>query len=81
MSSVPKLVESSQPVHRITSEEEALAVAHGLAAEFVGGASRRDYERALPYEELDRLSASGLSRSPSPPNMAGSTCRTWCWPK
>ena len=71
MSSVPKLVESSQPVHRITSEEEALAVAHGLAAEFVGGASRRDYERALPYEELDRLSASGLLAITVPAEYGG----------
>ena len=71
MSSVPKLVESSQPVHRITSEEEALAVAQGLAAEFVGGASRRDYERALPYEELDRLSASGLLAITVPAEYGG----------
>ena len=60
MSSVTRLAEHQDTAHRIASEEEALAVARTLAADFASGASRRDYERALPHTELDRLSASGL---------------------
>jgi len=48
------------PAHVIADEAEALAVAAALAAEFRAGASARDAERRLPYEELDRLSGSGL---------------------
>lgn len=60
-----------QTVRRIASEEDALAVARELAAEFESGASRRDYERALPYEELDRLSASGLLAITVPAEFGG----------
>jgi SfnB family sulfur acquisition oxidoreductase len=42
------------------SSAEALTSAAALAAEFAPGAARRDAERQLPVEELDRLSGSGL---------------------
>jgi SfnB family sulfur acquisition oxidoreductase len=71
MSSVIKLAEPQAAAHRIASEEEALTVARDLAAEFVAGASRRDYERALPYAELDRLSASGLLAITVPADYGG----------
>ncbi len=71
MSNVIKLAETRAVAHRIESEEEAIAVARTLAAEFETGASRRDLERALPHEELDRLSASGLLGITVPPEYGG----------
>jgi len=47
-------------VRRIGSDAEALDAARRLAAEFAPGASRRDRERILPWDELDRWSESGL---------------------
>ena len=44
---------------------EAVSVARTLAAHFAEGAAQRDAERILPGRELDRLSESGCSRSPS----------------
>ena len=71
MSSVTRLTEPQESAHRIVNEDEALAVARALAAEFASGASRRDYERALPHEELDRLSASGLLAITVPTEFGG----------
>ncbi|HEY1864832.1 MAG TPA: acyl-CoA dehydrogenase family protein [Roseiarcus sp.] len=50
----------SPNAHRIASDEEALAVASQLAAEFALEAAQRDRERRLPAKELDRFSGSGL---------------------
>ncbi|MDM0056649.1 SfnB family sulfur acquisition oxidoreductase [Variovorax fucosicus] len=47
-------------VRRIASDAEALEAARRLAAEFAPGASQRDRERILPWDELDRWSESGL---------------------
>jgi len=47
-------------VHRIGSDAEAIAVARGLAPGFAAQAAERDRERRLPWDELDRYSASGL---------------------
>lgn len=44
----------------IRDDAEALAVAEGLAAAFAGGATGRDLGRRLPWDELERFSASGL---------------------
>jgi alkylation response protein AidB-like acyl-CoA dehydrogenase len=46
--------------HRIASDQEALAVARELAAEFAQEAAQRDRDRRLPAKELDRFSGSGL---------------------
>ena len=46
--------------HVISSDAEAIATAKRLAADFASGAAARDKERALPYEQLDLLSRSGL---------------------
>lgn len=46
--------------HVIASDAEAIAVAERLAQDFAPGASRRDRDRVLPWDELDAFSASGL---------------------
>ena len=53
------------------SKDNTLAIARTLAADFASGASRRDYERALPHTELDRLSASGLLAITVPAEYGG----------
>ncbi|WP_413765868.1 SfnB family sulfur acquisition oxidoreductase [Ralstonia mannitolilytica] len=47
-------------VRRLRDAAEAIDAAHALAGEFRQGASARDRERRLPWDELDRWSASGL---------------------
>ena len=56
----PPAFELNPNAHRIVSDEEALAVARELAAEFAQEAAQRDRERRLPAKELDRFSGSGL---------------------
>ena len=56
----PPAFELNPNAHRIASDQEALAVARELAAEFAQGAAQRDRERGLPAKELDRFSGSGL---------------------
>jgi len=58
-------------VHRIETDAEALEVARRLAAEFAPGASQRDRERILPWEELDRWSHSGLGGITVPREYGG----------
>ncbi len=48
------------PAHVIASDEEAIEIAHRLAADFVQGAALRDRESLLPIRELDLYSQSGL---------------------
>ncbi|WP_423208056.1 SfnB family sulfur acquisition oxidoreductase [Paracoccus yeei] len=50
----------SRNAHVIASDAEAIAVAERLAQDFAPGASRRDRDRVLPWDELDAFSASGL---------------------
>lgn len=57
--------------HRIRSDAEALAVARQLATEFAPGASGRDRERRLPWEELDRFTDSGLGGITIPRDHGG----------
>jgi SfnB family sulfur acquisition oxidoreductase len=57
---VPPRPRPSAPAHRIQSEEEAIAIARRLAAEFSQGAALRDREGLLPLAELDAYSQSGL---------------------
>lgn len=47
-------------VQRIAGDSEAIEAAHRLAALFAPGASQRDRERILPWDELDLWSESGL---------------------
>ncbi|MER3587414.1 MAG: SfnB family sulfur acquisition oxidoreductase, partial [Mastigocladus sp. ERB_26_1] len=53
-------ISTEQQAHVITSDAEAIAITHQLAAEFAKGDSERDRERRLPYEEVKKFSASGL---------------------
>jgi len=57
---VPGVKRLEKPAHIIKDDEEAIAVAHRLAAEFVKGSAERDRERIWPAEELDAFSQSGL---------------------
>jgi len=54
------LPEIPADVARIATDAEAIAAAHRLAADFAQGAAERDRGRILPWDELDRWSASGL---------------------
>ncbi|WOI43375.1 SfnB family sulfur acquisition oxidoreductase [Acidovorax sp. BLS4] len=54
------LPEIPTDVARIATDAQAIAAAHRLAAEFAPGASERDRDRRLPWDELTRWSASGL---------------------
>jgi SfnB family sulfur acquisition oxidoreductase len=51
---------AEEKAHIIQSDEEAIAIAQQLAAEFVVGAAQRDRERRLPVDEIKKFSASGL---------------------
>jgi len=51
---------ASRTAHIIRDDAQALAVARALAAEFASTASARDRERRLPFDEVERFSASGL---------------------
>ncbi|RWF05631.1 MAG: SfnB family sulfur acquisition oxidoreductase [Mesorhizobium sp.] len=50
----------TSPAHIIRTDEEAVAVARKLAAQFAEGAAERDRDRRLPTAELDIFSQSGL---------------------
>ena len=62
----PATSEATQPfnlapdAHVIASDNEAIATARRLAAEFAVGAAERDRIRRLPVAELDAFSGSGL---------------------
>lgn len=58
-------------VQRIRDDAAALAVARTLAATFAEGAARRDRERALPWDELDQWSESGLGAVTVPREYGG----------
>ncbi len=57
--------------HVIASDDEALAAAAELAADFAPGAARRDRERILPGAELERLSDAGLFAITVPKRYGG----------
>lgn len=59
-SPVPPIARPKERAHVITSEAEAIEIAHRLAADFAKGASDRDLTRAWPVAELDAFSQSGL---------------------
>ncbi len=57
---VPLLPPRQGPATRLRDDAEALAAAHALAATLAEGASVRDRERRLPWDEIELYSASGL---------------------
>lgn len=62
---------SPGPVRRIADDAQALNVARELAAGFADGAAQRDRERILPWNELERWSASGLGAITIPREYGG----------
>ena len=61
MNRVLRQTDQIRPVAaRIDSDEEAIATARRLAAQFAAGAAERDADRILPFGELDLLAQSGL---------------------
>ncbi|OWV74386.1 SfnB family sulfur acquisition oxidoreductase [Rhizobium sp. R339] len=72
MNSVLRQTEHIRPVAaRIGSEEEAIATARRLAAQFAAGAAERDADRILPFGELDLLAQSGLLAITVPAQFGG----------
>ena len=58
---IPKdFYQQERLAHVIRSDEEAIQVAKTLAVEFAKEASQRDYQRQLPWREVQQYSASGL---------------------
>jgi len=57
--------------HILRSESEAIQAAHELATLAARDASRRDRERILPVDELERFSASGLGSISIPKEYGG----------
>jgi alkylation response protein AidB-like acyl-CoA dehydrogenase len=57
--------------HRIGSDEEALARAHGVLEQIAAGASERDRERRLPVAAIELLSAEGLLAITVPVELGG----------
>ncbi len=76
MTARPALLQQGLPdtptdVARIATDADAIDAAHRLAAEFAPGASERDRERRLPWDELTRWSASGLGAITVPRSQGG----------
>ncbi|HEY4804961.1 MAG TPA: SfnB family sulfur acquisition oxidoreductase [Paraburkholderia sp.] len=67
---LPRLPDPAR-VKRIADDAQALAAARALAAAIAPGASRRDRERALPWDELDLWSESGLGAITVPREYGG----------
>ena len=63
----------------VLSADEAIAVAHDVAADLAAASSERDRDRVLPEREVDRLSASGLLAITVPASTAAPTCPSRCW--
>ncbi|GHT85121.1 SfnB family sulfur acquisition oxidoreductase [Betaproteobacteria bacterium] len=57
--------------YQIKSEAEALAIASELAAEFRLGAAKRDRDRLLPWDEIERYTRSGLGAITIPKEYGG----------
>ncbi|MBW4690742.1 MAG: SfnB family sulfur acquisition oxidoreductase [Lyngbya sp. HA4199-MV5] len=64
-------LKNAQVAQVIRSDDEAIAVAQSLAAEFAQQSSDRDKERRLPYDEVERLSESGLLAITVPKEYGG----------
>lgn len=72
MGTVSRFHDRTKPAaHRIESEEEAIATARRLAADFAVQASERDINRIFPRAELDALFQSGLPAVTVPPENEG----------
>ncbi|EJC83915.1 sulfur acquisition oxidoreductase, SfnB family [Rhizobium leguminosarum bv. trifolii WSM2297] len=72
MNTVLRQADQIRPVAaRIGSDEEAIAIARRLAAQFAARAAERDADRLLPFAELDLLAQSGLLAITVPAQYGG----------
>ncbi|QKK21396.1 SfnB family sulfur acquisition oxidoreductase [Rhizobium indicum] len=72
MNTVLRQADQIRPVaDRIGSDDEAIATARRLAAQFAAGAAERDADRILPFGELDLLAQSGLLAITVPAQYGG----------
>ncbi|WP_431673764.1 SfnB family sulfur acquisition oxidoreductase [Rhizobium leguminosarum] len=72
MNTVLRQADQIRPVaDRIGSDDEAIATARRLAAQFAARAAERDAERILPFGELDLLAQSGLLAITVPAQYGG----------
>ncbi|MBB3913788.1 SfnB family sulfur acquisition oxidoreductase [Rhizobium fabae] len=72
MNTVLRQADQIRPVAaRIGSDEEAIATARRLAAQFAARAAERDADRILPFAELDLLAQSGLLAITVPAQYGG----------
>ncbi|ABC93162.1 probable FMNH2-dependent monooxygenase protein (plasmid) [Rhizobium etli CFN 42] len=72
MNTVLRQADQIRPVaDRIGSDEEAIATARRLAAQFAVRAAERDSDRLLPFAELDLLAQSGLLAVTVPAQYGG----------
>lgn len=60
-----------RPVYRIRDDDEAVDIAHRLAERFRTGASERDRQRRLPFEEIETYTESGLGAITVPKAYGG----------
>lgn len=67
---LPRLPDAAR-VRRIADDAQALAAARTLTAAVAPGAAQRDRERALPWDELDLWSESGLGAITVPREYGG----------
>ncbi|KZS50919.1 MULTISPECIES: SfnB family sulfur acquisition oxidoreductase [Rhizobium] len=72
MNTVLRSTDQIRPVAaRIGSDEEAIATARRLAAQFAARAAERDADRILPFTELDLVAQSGLLAITVPAQYGG----------
>ncbi|MBB4525314.1 UNVERIFIED_ORG: SfnB family sulfur acquisition oxidoreductase [Rhizobium sophorae] len=72
MNTVLRQADQIRPVaNRIGSDDEAIATARRLAAQFAARAAERDADRILPFTELDLLAQSGLLAITVPAQYGG----------
>jgi SfnB family sulfur acquisition oxidoreductase len=60
-----------EPARVITTDAEAIDVAHALAKQFAPGAAERDRDRRLPFAEIGALKRSGLLAITVPSSYGG----------
>ncbi|MBO0145035.1 SfnB family sulfur acquisition oxidoreductase [Agrobacterium sp. Ap1] len=59
------------PVHRISTDADAIAIAGTLASKFKQGAAARDRDRLLPWKEIEDYTSSGLGAITIPKSHGG----------
>jgi SfnB family sulfur acquisition oxidoreductase len=70
-----RLPRTPRPLYRIRDDAEAIDIAHRLAENFKAGASERDRERSLPWDEIEAYTESGLGAITIPRAHGGTGVR------